>query len=691
MIQTSERYKQAVYAPTRMIKARLRHEILDKTAFRDNTKTVTSEASISRASQLTNKLRQASNKYALFERDYTKLDGSFCIPPKAVELPDSEIGWLSNTLSDDAGIFIPYQVLEFSFTDTHSSMGLTIYFDILCNEYATDFDIDVYAADDSIIAHEEIIGNADTTIVYVNQLTDYKKVAITIKKWCKPCRRAKVIEVDFGVIKVYQDSDLINLTLLQELDITSATLPAGELKATVNNSDREFDILNPQGFYSFLKSGQEMILEMGVELDNGDFEFVPVGKYYLSEQQSDSLTGSVPTITYTARDILDLLSDDGTENLEAENITLYDLAVRVMTACNIEDYILSDNLKYINTKGLYQSTTYRNLLQLISIAGMCVVYSDNAGKLHMEQLISARDVMSGVDVTSEASISNKMQVINKVITPTFNIATLEKNRTLLDGSFKIPQQDMSGYETGWISGELSGEDGAFTTPQVIMLTMSAEHSSTNLQLFFDVLNKEYATAFNIKAYDADDALLFSVDVANNTKEKYLYQNNLLANSRRIIITINQWSKPCRRARIVEIGFDLPLDNITFEDMYSPPKIALIPAVKAVEVTYYPNDGLDTKAIYTAIDENIKGGSTLKVDNSLINTQENAKNVAEWLLKASQKTANFEVSWRQNPALCLADKVTVENGFGTHSTGNIIRQQFEYQGYLRGTTNILGAI
>lgn len=692
MIETSEKYKQAIYAPTRMVKARVRLEVLDKTAFQDNTKIATSEASISRKSQLTNKIRKMSNNYATFEKDYTKLDGSFKIPPKTDELPDDELGWWSDTLCDDTGTFNPYQIIEFDFNTVHSSMGLTIYFDILNDEHASDFDIDIYDADDSLIVHESFEGNIDTTFVYVNQLSNYKKVIVTIKKWCKPYRRAKIVEVDFGIIKVYEDKNLIGLNLIQELDITSSTIPASELEATIDNSDKSFDVLNPQGFYEFLKQGQEMFLEMGPELDNGEFEFAPAGKFYLKEWQSNpSSESNVSTITFAAKDAIDNLTDDEVENATVQNISLYDLAAQVLTACGITNYILNDNLKNIYTKGLYQKISYRNLLQLIAIAGMCIVYCDNMGKLHMEQLISAKDVMSSVDVANEAAISNKNQIINNVINPSFNVATFEKDRILLDGSFKIPQEDMSQYETGWISEDLSGEDNTFSTPQIVTLTMSAEHSSTNFQILFDTINNEYATDFGIQAYDADSNLIIDENITGNNQSIYLYQNNLLADSRKIIIAINKWSKPYHRARIVEIGFDLPLDNITFENMYAVPKISFNQAVKAVEVTYYPDDTLNTKAIYTVTDNSIEKGTTLKIDNSLINTEADAQSVAEWILRASQKTANLEVNWRQNPALCLADKVSVEDSYGRHNIGNIIKQQLDYQGFLRGTTNILGAV
>lgn len=686
MIQVSNKFKKAVYAPTRTCKAKMRFEILDIEAFRDNTKGVTSEAIISRKEQLTNKIRSMNAKYATFEKDYLKLDGSFILPPKINEVEEAELGWWSNILCDSNGLFIPYQVIEFNFNNEHSSMGLTIYFDILNNEYASEFNIDVYGAAGEVIRHEAIINNINSRYIYISKLLNYKRITITIKKWCKGYRRAKIAEVDFGIIKEYEDSNLIRMNILQELKTTSETLPSDELKFTVDNSSREFNVLNPDGFYEFLQQGQECFAEIGVELENGEVEYVQVGKYYLKQWQSDEGT---LTTTFTARDILDSLSNVEVENNTIRDITLYDLAAEALTASGIENYILSNNLKLIKTKALYKKLSYRNLLQLIAIAGMCVVYSDNIGSFYMKQLISAKTVIYSINALNEANISNKSQVINNILEPTFNIGSFEKDRFKLDGSFIISQEDMSQYEVGWWSSDICGENGAFTTPLVLEINISKDHTSTNFEILFDVLNNEYASEFDLRVYDADGNIKINETIVNS-KSRFFYENNLLENSRRIGIIIKKWSKGYRRARVVEIGFDIPVDSLTFDNIYKEPQIDLGQAVKSIEVTYYP-ENLDNKAVYIAVNNDIKEGAALKLENSLINTEEDAKNVAEWILKENAKIATFKVDWRQNPALNLADKVGIENGYGFSNIANITRQEYSYEGYLSGRTEAKGVI
>ena len=83
MIEVSEKFKEAIYAPSRKTHAVVRFEILDLTAYIDNIKTTPEEEIFSKAKQLTNKVRIQSLKIATFEKDYFKLDGSFNLPPNA--------------------------------------------------------------------------------------------------------------------------------------------------------------------------------------------------------------------------------------------------------------------------------------------------------------------------------------------------------------------------------------------------------------------------------------------------------------------------------------------------------------------------------------------------------------------------------------------------------------------------------
>ena len=142
---------------------------------------------------------------------------------------EAEMGWWSEILCEENGVFNPYQVLEFTFTKDHSSMGLTIVFDTAANEYAADFDIKVFNAADVLIHNEEVTDNTSPKYELMKQLDNYRKIEVIIKKWAKGLRRARVIEVDFGLVKEYDSKKLASLKYLKEIDLIGKQSPSASL------------------------------------------------------------------------------------------------------------------------------------------------------------------------------------------------------------------------------------------------------------------------------------------------------------------------------------------------------------------------------------------------------------------------------------------------------------------------------
>ncbi len=545
MIEVSQAYKQAIYAPTRKTTAKVTFEILDNEAYDDNTSFVTGEAPISRKSQLTNKVRTMTHKYATFERDYWKLDGSFYIPPLPGE-DDSELGWWSDAICNADGVFSPHQIVEFTFGEEHNSMGITITFDPMAKEYASDFDIDVYRLDDTLIQSEQVVGNTSPVYVMIHGLDNYGKIVITIKKWAKPYRRARITEVDFGVIKEYQNDKLIKLNILEEMNIVGDNLPANELKFTVDNSSREFNILNPEGFYRFFKEWQEVLASIGIEVAEDEFEYLPFKKYYLTDWQSDE--GALTT-TFTARNIFEKLEQEEYEYAGVGTISLYDLAEDVLITAGLEEYQIDPALSEIITQGFIEKITARKALQYIGIAGKAAVYQDRQGVLQIKQF-----------------------------------RTLDEVTTYL----------------------------------------------------------VYCGAPDIYCGTASPA--------------------------------------------VDYGYDMK--NISFDNVYREPQIKLDKLLKTLVMVTYDNEVTQELSFSNL---GVKEGVTFKLDNPLINTEAHAEEVAAWIIAESNLRALYQVNWRQNPCLECGDIVLVEDSFDAKKQSRIIKQEFEYQGYLSGKTETKGGI
>lgn len=394
MIDVSNEYKEAIYADKRMIRGRVIFDISDVTARGDVSNiTSTPESILSDKQQLINVNREQSINIATWEPNRFKLDGSFSFA-NDVMANNGELGFVSDNLSDGDGNFALQPTFTFTFGEVHSSAGITLSFDILNNEYATEFIINAYDNASSLILSKHIADNDLAQVAIIGQFHLYKNIEVILFKWSKPYRRARVVEVDFGIVKVYTDDDLIKMTLIEEMDLTTRILPSSEFKFTVDNKNRKFNILNPDGFHKFLQQRQNVVSEIGV-VTGPTTEYIQLGNYYLMDWTSDE--GSL-TASFTARNIIDVMSSYDYENLVAKSsYNLYQMAVDIFTICGVTDYEIDLALQSITTKALVKKTNCRNVLQMIAVAGMCNVYVTREDKLIVKQMLFG-DAVDTIDM-----------------------------------------------------------------------------------------------------------------------------------------------------------------------------------------------------------------------------------------------------------------------------------------------------
>ena len=137
----------------------------------------------------------------------------------------------------------------------------------------------------------------------------------------------------------------------------------------------------------------------------------------------------------------------------------------------------------------------------------------------------------------------------------------------------------------------------------------------------------------------------------------------------------------------ELNSEYRYKTISLDNQYKIPQVSLDSIVNRIEITYRVN-GVDTLFILTS---GVKEGKKLEVTNPLIYSEEQAKEVAEWLMQELGARYIYECDWRQNPALECGDNVLIEDGFKAMKQSRIVKQEFEYTGYLRGRTTAKGGV
>ncbi|MGL4571863.1 MAG: hypothetical protein ACRCVJ_12450 [Clostridium sp.] len=615
MIEVSEKYKKAIYKPKRYFKGRVKFKILDYKAYK-NSKRVSSNSIISRQSQLTNDMRMPSAKYATFEKDYFKLDGSFAIPPKANE-GNFELGWWSESLSNENNIFDTDEFVELTFDTPRSSMGVTIYFDVNNEEYPVDFDLDLYSEDNILISHNEIINNKKFKYEFVGQLNNFKKLVIKFIKWCKPYRRAKVLEIDIGIIKTYEDNSLIKMNILEEMDILSDTLPSNEVKFTIDNSSKDFNILNPKGFAAYLVQEQEIIPELGLELEDGSIEYVSMGKYYLKDWQSDE--GAL-TSTFTGRDIIENLKGEYKKIL-LKWTNLYDFADNILNYLGIA-HDIDYELKNIQTLGYSDSFDVKKIIQYIAITGRCAIYQDRlTDKLVIKQFKS-------LDQSNNYMFYSGGDMFCGMVTPQ------------VDGDLSFMQIDF---------------DNVFSPPKIELDDL--------IQKVEVVLNEYYRG-------EEKDVIDSTIKVKGE-EELYLKYNSHIYD--------NKLKLECTNGSVEII------------EVYNEGAYVRVKGNGEVKIKGRGTELLKRKTTFTLRNTEVFKGKTLTIDNPLINKIDVARKVAEWIFNESKNRAKYSIDWRMNPVFTLGEIVVVEDSYGEKKQSRILKQEFSYEGYLKGKTETKGGV
>lgn len=326
--------------------------------------------------------------YCTLEQNLWILDGDRKAIPESAY---GETGYVGDALSDDKCVFtnkIPTLTINFTEVFRNPIPGVTITWSPVYGEFADNFVVTAYSGD-TIIAQKEVIGNRSTKSLVWVDIPEYNRIVIQVKKWCLPYHRARVEEVLVGVKKVYSKTELFDYSHTQSVDPISTSLPKMEIKFSVDNVGNEYNPYNEQGLAKYLMERQEVKSRYGLKLNDGSIEWIKGGTFYLSEWNAKQ---NGLTAEFTARDLLEFMSDiyeDTTSSVRS----LYYHAEKVLQAANLPlnsdgtvKWVIDESLKDIYTAATLPRDTLANCLQMIANAGLCVLYQDRNGTLHIEPL-----------------------------------------------------------------------------------------------------------------------------------------------------------------------------------------------------------------------------------------------------------------------------------------------------------------
>ena len=169
--------------------------------------------------------------------------------------------------------------------------------------------------------------------------------------------------------------------------------------------------------------------------------------------------------------------------------------------------------------------------------------------------ISDPDMTFGdINSSGSASFSKPEQLHDKTMELESRYATLEPNRWVLDGSFRLIPDDpvqLTG-EVGHVGDLLSGDDGSFASPVWAELSFSNVSILQACSVYFSQDSVDgVAEDFTVSVYSGDNAV-YTKAFTGNAAVSVSLDGFTVYDPTAIRVTVTKWSLPGRRMRIAEI-------------------------------------------------------------------------------------------------------------------------------------------
>lgn len=452
----------AGYKP-RYIKGKIVFEQVDTTAQPDATTTASSTHPITAAARSTDGVRITKARYASFETGRTTLGGSFIPVPSSGY---ANVGWWSQVQSNASKVFSPAITVQALFSTNHTSSGISIIWDDVSGEHATDFIVTFYNSSDVVIHTITELANTLSEYVYQGVVTSFRKIIITINKWSKATRYARIQEILFGVLATYDSSSLGDMSMTEEMDIASEELTKNILQFSINNVDQAYDPINPTGVYQYLQKRQQIAAYLGCQFADGSVEYAPMGVFYLVGWTTSRTGDAKMKTSFTAHDkleILDVIYRKGL--LEASDIGTLITAVLTEAGLAATDYNIDAALFSIPTYTILEVKTCRELLHELCVAGMAVARADRYGVIQVYQETIGVDVLElSSKVAQEPEISLLPTVYDVIVT------SYTYSADAVDSQIYKAEMVLSGTQTIVVEYDNPALYSSYTFPSVTVVS-----------------------------------------------------------------------------------------------------------------------------------------------------------------------------------------------------------------------------
>ena len=196
--------------------------------------------------------------------------------------------------------------------------------------------------------------------------------------------RMRIYQMTFGIANTFSNDKVINCSLKDYVSPISETIPSMDVSLTVDNQDLYYSPDNPESAIAYMEIGQEVKVSFGYDVTgNGDIEWLPETTSYLNTWSADDVQAKF-TATDRFYQLTDtyykgLYRESGITLYDLALDVLNDAGIE-----DEREYYIDPYLKRITVYNPLPAVKHSEALQIIANSGRCALYEDRANKIHLK-------------------------------------------------------------------------------------------------------------------------------------------------------------------------------------------------------------------------------------------------------------------------------------------------------------------
>lgn len=397
--------------------------------------------------------------YAMCLPRYAKMDGNYSNAPDLLE----GMGYVSDSISDAGGAFETPPSITFTFGQTYSSVGITLRGNDYSGDYCSMVNIKWYRGEE-LLSDRDYFPDAPDYFCY-GIVDYYNRVVVTFLRTSKPYRNVFLTGITWGLIRVFRDDEIEDISCLMELNPISEEVSINTMDYTIRSKS--------EYAFEFQKRQKQTLY----------FDEAILGIFYLKDgKQLGEKRYSVET-----QDAVGILDNNQFMGGVYDDALVSDILASIMAGEGIT-YFLDDSYVDARVSGYLPICTKRVALQQLAFAIGALVDTSYDRQLYIypqqtevTSEFTARDIRLGL-LVEHSDIITGIRLYVHSYTQGTESAQLYKGT--LDGNTKIEFSEP--YYSLSVTGGTLGEHGdnyaciTGTGNEVVLTGLKYNHSTAML-------------------------------------------------------------------------------------------------------------------------------------------------------------------------------------------------------------------